>query len=355
MSITWKQLENYSKYSISNTGLVRNNRTKKLISGSVSQGYVVVTLYPDSGEEKPLRLHRLVALLFHPNENNYPVVNHIDGNPLNNNASNLEWSTVIENTRHAVAMGLNKANNIRAVRRISSSGETKEYASVKEAHEDNKDKIKYSSYIVSVCSGKQKTAGGYGWEYIEKREIQEAPEGKVVVGFENYIITPQGTVYSKFTKNFISPHENKAGYLIIDLQGSSYDEKKDVSAYTRVRSAKRQKFRIHRLVAEYYIPNPNNYPEVNHRNKDRKDNRVSNLEWVTSKQNLQHAHNKSVFQYNTDWELVASYESLNEADEKTGINHKNISSALRKGGKHTAGGFFWTYEKREEEIKINLR
>ena len=51
---------------------------------------------------------------------------------------------------------------------------------------------------------------------------------------------------------------------------------------------------IHRIVAETYIPNPNNLPQVNHKNLDKTDNRVENLEWVDNRQNQEHYHGENV-------------------------------------------------------------
>ena len=63
MSIIWKVLDGYSRYEISNSGLVKNIKTGALY-GSMSQGYICVTLYPDTGKQKAFRLHRIVATLF---------------------------------------------------------------------------------------------------------------------------------------------------------------------------------------------------------------------------------------------------------------------------------------------------
>lgn len=72
----------------------------------------------------------------------------------------------------------------------------------------------------------------------------------------------------------LSPTDNGNGYLIIGL----IDEK-----------GVRQNKYVHRLVADAFIPNPNNYPQVNHLDYDRKNNRVTNLEWCTAEQNVNHS------------------------------------------------------------------
>lgn len=70
-------------------------------------GYKCCMLYKN-GEKKHTTIHRAVAMAFLPNNNNFPQVNHIDGNKENNNVSNLEWCTVSHNVQHAYDTGLNK-------------------------------------------------------------------------------------------------------------------------------------------------------------------------------------------------------------------------------------------------------
>jgi len=347
-AMKWKKLDNFSRYKISDTALVMNIRTKRFLKGCKSHGYVKIVLFSDNQEDEKhsFALHRVVATLFCPNTEQNPIVNHKDGNKLNNNADNLEWITVRENTQHASKMGLLKPTNQRKVRRISASGEMKEYSSLEEAFKENKDRIKYSSYICSVCSGTQKTAGGYRWEYIDPKERDAEPEtGKTISGFTNYIIMSNGKIFSKSSDKFLNPSKNAAGYLVIDLYGDEYDDSKDHTQYTRKRASRRKKFKVHRLVAEYFLENndSDSQKEVNHKNKKRADNRVENLEWVTSKQNLQHAHNKRISQYTLEGTLVREYVSITEASEITEINCKNISACLRKGEKATSGGFRWKY------------
>ena len=101
MKEIWKPIKGYeNNYEISNFGNVRNKKTKQILTGDVNNaGYRRVTLYvPD---KKRFFIYRLVAYHFCEGFNEEFVVNHKDGNKLNNNADNLEWVTRSENDLHA--------------------------------------------------------------------------------------------------------------------------------------------------------------------------------------------------------------------------------------------------------------
>ena len=86
----YKRLD--SNYEVSSEGEVRNIKTGNILKGKYKNGYKYVNL--SYGKiKKTCQVHRLVASLFIPNPNNYPVINHKDENPSNNRAENLEWCT----------------------------------------------------------------------------------------------------------------------------------------------------------------------------------------------------------------------------------------------------------------------
>lgn len=95
--IEWRNIENNSNYLISNDGLVKNVKTNEILKSNCNRkgGYKKVNI---GGKTK--YIHRLVAIAFIPNPNNYPVVNHIDENTLNNDIKNLEWCTQKHNCNH---------------------------------------------------------------------------------------------------------------------------------------------------------------------------------------------------------------------------------------------------------------
>ena len=95
-----------TNYEISKNGMIRNIKTKKIKSQYVgSTGYYMVS-FSINNKSKPYRVHRLLAKVFILNKNNYEVVNHKDGNKLNNDLSNLEWCTQKFNMKHANLTGL---------------------------------------------------------------------------------------------------------------------------------------------------------------------------------------------------------------------------------------------------------
>jgi hypothetical protein len=93
---------------------------------------------------------------------------------------------------------------------------------------------------------------------------------KKIDGFPNYSISNMGNVRNDNTNKPIKCHPRCKGYLYVNLMNKG----------------KMSQFRVHRIVATHFVPNPNNYPLVNHINEIKSDNRVENLEWVTPQENV---------------------------------------------------------------------
>ena len=112
-------------------------------------------------------------------------------------------------------------------------------------------------------------------------------------------------------------------------------------------------YSIHRLVAMAFIPNPNNYPIVNHKDEDRTNNRVDNLEWCTQKYNVNYgtgiakrarSQSKKVLQFKPDGTFVKEWKSINDIERITGYSSGHISRCCRNIRK-TAYGYLWKYKK----------
>ena len=109
MVINWKTLSNFSRYKVSDTGLVYDQKLNRLGSQNTnSDGYRCITLRSDEGLRKSFNVHRLVCILYLENPEKKETVNHKDGIKSNNVVSNLEWNTRSENTQHAWDTGLIK-------------------------------------------------------------------------------------------------------------------------------------------------------------------------------------------------------------------------------------------------------
>jgi hypothetical protein len=116
--------------------------------------------------------------------------------------------------------------------------------------------------------------------------------------------------------------------------------------YERVRIYEsRNKFKsypVHRLVAEAFIANPSNYTIVNHKDEDRKNNNVNNLEWCDHKYNSRYSLNIAVNQYDKNWNFIKEWNCIKDAATALNLIASNISRCC-KGKTKTCGGFKWKY------------
>jgi hypothetical protein len=118
--VVWKKFvhngETYEHLEVSNTGKIRNAITGKIYKTQVDRyGYERLRVSVGHSVMKTFKVHRIVAQAFIPNSENKEDVNHKDGNKLNNNVENLEWTTTSENMTHSFATGLHNRNTYSGV------------------------------------------------------------------------------------------------------------------------------------------------------------------------------------------------------------------------------------------------
>ena len=162
----WRDVPGYEGlYQVSNLGRVRGMRRGLLniLSPSSYNGYYRVNL-SKGGKYITIHIHRLVAMAFLPNPNNYPQVNHKDGDRKNNNLNNLEWCTASYNQLHAFRT-LNRVRpRCRVISQMDGNGEIiKIYSSISEASRDLGVSVQA---IRSALCGRTTHSGGYKWEYF---------------------------------------------------------------------------------------------------------------------------------------------------------------------------------------------
>ena len=109
------------------------------------------------------------------------------------------------------------------------------------------------------------------------------------------------------------------------------------------RDNKVKPFRVNRLVAEAFIPNPDNLPCVNHIDKNRLNNNVNNLEWCTVEYNNRYSFNKCISQFTLKGVYIRDWDAISTASKELNINCSNISQCCL-GKRKSAGGYVWKYK-----------
>lgn len=103
-------------YLVYEDGRIYSNTSNRFLKPDIVNGYKQVTLFNKDKEAKREKVHRIVAKLFCNNDNNYNVINHIDGDKTNNHYSNLEWCTQKHNNIHAIQTGLRDITTSNSIR-----------------------------------------------------------------------------------------------------------------------------------------------------------------------------------------------------------------------------------------------
>ncbi len=196
----------------------------------------------------------------------------------------------------------------------------------------------------------------YGWEvYFNNSLLKGKPRSKslsdfiadhliengVIVqrkikGYKDYFIDEYGNIYSRKSHKYLKQSKGKDGYYYVQL----------------CENGKRKRVSVHRLVAQTFIDNPCDLPVVNHKDENRENNSVDNLEWCTEKYNTNYG-NARIKQAKAVSKAVVCIEtgevflSQKQAGEVKKIPYKHICDCC-KGKKQTCGGYHWRYATKDQ-------
>lgn len=173
---------------------------------------------------------------------------------------------------------------------------------------------------------------------------------KYIKGYEGlYMVSTKGRI--KSVDHYI---KSKGGVRLVKGKILKQDLIKGYLRVTLFKDGVSNHYLVHRLVAEAFIENLNKLPSVNHKDENKLNNCVDNLEWCTQTYQINYGDrnnkvatklSKPVLQYTLDMVLVAEYPSANEAERQTGIKQSQITNCCNgKYGFKTAGGYIWEYK-----------
>ena len=144
---------------------------------------------------------------------------------------------------------------------------------------------------------------------------------KVIVEHPSYSVSNIGRVKNNKTNRLLKQDTSRSrkGYCSVKLD--------------------KQNCLVHRLVAEAFIPNPNNYPLVNHKDENPENNSIENLEWCTSQYNTEYSCGKKIQQLDSEGNVIKEWSSLSEAARAFNIAHSVIWGCC-----NNTTGFNWQYK-----------
>lgn len=334
--IEWKPIYingEISNYDISNDGQIRVTSTLKLRSSSSHTGYYTCSLIH---KKYVKQVHRLVAEAFIPNDNVdlKKHVNHKNYDKLDNRVENLEWITVSENNKHAHQNEERKKTRIPIIRKNLDGTNPVRYDFVNQAREE------FGSQVTHCLTGRAKQAYGYIWEYetIPTNKIfgknLDLTTFKQIENHPNFLISIDGKVYNNSRNSFLTPRQT-GSYMSVVLDGKHYC--------------------IHRLIATYFINKPKNYNDkwiVNHKDGNKLNNNVNNLEWLSQSDNIQHMYDtgmrkdaKQIIQKDLEGNIIQEYMNAGHVSKVLG---RQVNQSILQACKHNVIRFGYKWEFKQE-------
>jgi hypothetical protein len=345
----WKTIEDYPNYEVSTFGNIKNKTTEKLLKLQKNySGYLNISLRNNNKKSFTCIVHRLVTKAFIQNPENKPTVNHIDRNRSNNNIHNLEWSTMSEQNYHSSLVSQKgNPNNYRAICQINieTNDIIEEYKSITDAAKwvinNNLTTIKIlnpnnisiiSSKICAVANNKRQSAYNFNWKYIIKDDIEKEIWKEIpfeIIGKYNYGVSNFGR-FKNNKNDIITNHKSSSGYKRLSINKKTY--------------------LLHRLVALTFLENPENKEFVNHKDGNKLNNLLENLEWATCLENNMHKIDnglsnctKKVIQYDTNMNKLNEYNSTVDCSKAVNISKYIIRKKCREKNKSTKCGYIFRY------------
>jgi hypothetical protein len=342
----WRVINDFPNYSVSNFGNVMNTKTNKKMKLCNKSGYYHIGL-TNNIRRNTFKVHRLVAMSFIENSENKPEVNHKDKNKLNNNVSNLEWVTRTENNKHRCEGVKITCNKNKPILRLNKDDENElqKYNSIEDAGKwalENKftSTVHNGRNSVGNCvNGLSNSAYGYKWKYVENNDLEneewrELNLQKIFVEScewnKTYFVSNLGRFKNSFGTIMNNYKVNDNGYLRVYIY--------------------KKTFALHRLVALTFLENPENKEQVNHKDGNKLNNSVQNLEWCSNKENQIHkfqnglgnSYTRKIGQYDLNNIFIKEYVSIISASKELNISKSSIHGVLINYRK-TAAGFIWKY------------